>query len=169
MAGILEGLKVISMELWVVFAHASVVLADWGADVIKVEPPTGEQSRGLMRERGVSTGMKVRGVELNPGYQLMNRGKKGLAIDLKKEPGRDILYRLVEKADVFMSNYELSTLKKLRLDYDTLRQLNPRLVYATITGYGSAGPDKDERGFDEAAFWADRNGVYGNRTGTDST
>ncbi|MBI2829738.1 MAG: CoA transferase [Chloroflexi bacterium] len=158
MAGVLDGLKVVSMELWVVFSHASVVMADWGADVIKVEPLVGEPSRGLTREHGVSTGMKIGGVELNPGYQLMNRGKKGLAVDLKKDAGRDVLYRLVEQADVFMSNYEVNALKKLKLDYGTLSQLNPRLIYATITGYGTAGPDKDERAYDEAAFWA-RSGI----------
>ena len=155
MAGVLDGFKIVAMEHWVVVPHASVLLADWGADVIKVEPVTGEQSRGLGRERGVSTEIKLGGrVDVNPGFQLMNRGKRSLAVDLKKEAGRKALCQLVKKSDVFVSNYELSALKKLGLDYGNLSQLNPRLIYASVSGYGSAGPDKDERAFDEVAFWA---------------
>ncbi len=158
MAGVLEGVKIVSMEHYVVVPVASVLLADWGADVVKVEPLTGEHHRGTMRIEGVSTGIKVGGVEVSPRFQIINRNKRGLAVDLKKESGRDILRQLVQKTDVFMSNYELSVLKKFKLDYDTLSQLNPRLIYAVVNGYGSVGPDKDERAFDETAAWA-RSGI----------
>ena len=98
--------------------------------------------------------MVLTGSKVNWRFEVHNRNKRSLALDLKKEHGRDILYKLVKKSDVFMSNYELSSLKRLKLDYATLSQLNPRLVYAYLTGYGTAGPDKDRRGFDMAAAWA---------------
>ncbi|MBI2830361.1 MAG: CoA transferase [Chloroflexi bacterium] len=154
MSGTLEGLKVVSMEQWVVIPHASVLLADWGADVIKVEPLTGEPFRGTGRVGGVSTNVKLGNVELKPGFQLLNRNKKSLAVDLKKETGRDIFCQLIRQADVFMSNYQLDALKKLRLDYDSLSQVNPRLIYAVVSGYGSRGPDRDEQAFDVVASWA---------------
>lgn len=152
MAGILEGLKVIDMGHVVAIPAAGATLADWGAEVIKVEPLTGEMYRGLVRSQAVDT------PPVNWRIQLLNRNKRGLALDLKQKSGRDILYQLVQKADVFMSNYELSSLKKLKMDYATLSKINPRLIYGVLTGYGSVGPDKDERGFDYAAAWA-RSGI----------
>ena len=149
MSGILEGLRVIDMGHVVAVPAAGAMLADWGAEVIKVEPLSGEMYRGLVR-RGQDAGSG----EVNWRIQLLNRNKRGLAVDLTMEPGRAILYQLVQRADVFISNYELGSLRKLKLDYATLSQLNPRLIYGVLTGYGSAGPDKDERGFDYAASWA---------------
>ena len=152
MTGILEGLIVIDMGHVVAIPAAGATLADWGAEVIKVEPLTGEMYRGLVRSQAVDT------PPVNWRVQLLNRNKKGLALDLKQKSGRDILYQLVQRADVFMSNYESSSLKKLKLDYATLSKINPRLIYGVLTGYGSVGPDKDERGFDYAAAWA-RSGI----------
>ncbi|MDP2730667.1 MAG: CoA transferase [Dehalococcoidales bacterium] len=154
MAGVLDGIKVISMEHWTMVPLASAYLADWGADVIKIEPPGGEQSRGLKRAGGVETRVQVGSVEVDHYFQFVNRNKKSLAIDLKKETGRDILCQLVKQADVFMHNYELNAVERLRLDYDNLSKVNPGLVYATLTGYGSKGPDKDEQAFDNVASWA---------------
>ncbi|MBI2829792.1 MAG: CoA transferase [Chloroflexi bacterium] len=154
MAGVLEGVKVVSMEHWYVMPMASVLMSDWGASVIKVEPPAGEASRGIARLGGVSMSMKLGGVEVNPQQQFMNRNKKSMVLDLKKEAGRHILCQLIQKADVFMSNYELGAIEKLKLDYDTMNQLNPRLIYAIVTGFGSKGPDKDKRAFDVVAAWA---------------
>ncbi len=133
---------------------AGAMLADWGAEVIKVEPLSGEMGWGLVRTSGVGGVLKFDRGEVNWRIQVRNRNKKGLAVDLKKEAGRDIFYKLIERADVFISNYELSSLKKLKLDYATLSQLNPKLVYGVITGFGTVGPDKDERGFDYSASWA---------------
>ena len=98
MAGVLEGIKVVSMEQWVVAPHASVVLADWGADVIKVEPPTAKQERGLVRDKGSNTKIKRDSVkvEVDAMYQFINRGKRSLVVDLKKDSGRDILCQLVQ-------------------------------------------------------------------------
>ena len=148
MAGILEGIKVISMGQVVALPAASTMLADWGADVIKLEPLHGEIHRGLRRAQGTPTG------EINQIMQVLNRNKKGLALDLKKERGREIIHRMIKDIDVFMSNYELSSLGQLGLDYDTLKAINPSLIYAAITGYGKVGPDKDQRGYDFAAGWA---------------
>jgi crotonobetainyl-CoA:carnitine CoA-transferase CaiB-like acyl-CoA transferase len=149
MTGILEGIKVVSMGQIVAIPAASSTLADWGAEVIKLEPLTGEMHRGTRRVQGVETGTQINWV-----IQVLNRNSRGLAIDVKKEPGRDIVYKLVQKADIFMSNYERGAVKRLKLDYATLSQLNPRLIYAFVSGYGAVGPDKDERGYDFTAGWA---------------
>lgn len=154
MAGILEGIRVIDMGHVVAVPAAGAMMGDWGAEVIKVEPLFGDMARWRKRYNGVDKVLRFAGGEVDWVIQLHNRNKKGLAIDLKKEPGRDILYKLVQKADVFMSNYELSSLKRLQADYATLSQFNPQIIYGVLTGYGTTGPDKHERGFDYSAAWA---------------
>ncbi|MDP2918974.1 MAG: CoA transferase [Dehalococcoidia bacterium] len=154
MSGILEGLRVVEMGHWVAVPSACAVLADWGAEVIKIEPLTGESARGL-RQLGEQTGdLFFNGVPVNWRIELHNRGKRGLAVDAIHESGREIICKLARWADVFMTNYELESLTRLRLDYARLSQENPKLIYALLTGYGTKGPDKDERGFDYAAAWA---------------
>ena len=148
MSGILDGVKVISMGQVVAIPSASSVMADWGAEVIKLEPLYGEMHRGTLTVQGNPTG------KINWIVQVLNRNNKGLALDLKKEAGRDILYKLVEKVDVFMSNYEAESVKRLGLDYESLSRINPRIVYAFVSGYGPVGPDKNERGYDFTAGWA---------------
>jgi crotonobetainyl-CoA:carnitine CoA-transferase CaiB-like acyl-CoA transferase len=148
MAGILEGLKVVEMGNNIAIPAAGAILADWGADVVKVEPLTGEMMRGM----GSVQGVKVTGINMQ--FELLNRDKRALALDLKKESGKTILHQLAKLSDVFIANYEVSALKKLQLDYTTLSKLNPQLIYAVVTGYGTKGPDKDERGFDFTAGWA---------------
>jgi crotonobetainyl-CoA:carnitine CoA-transferase CaiB-like acyl-CoA transferase len=147
-SGILEGLKVIEMGNNIAIPAAGAIMGDWGADVIKVEPLGGEMMRGMGRVQGVQMG------SVNMQFELLNRDKKGLALDLKKPQGTKIIHQLVESSDVFIANYEVSALKKLHLDYQTLSQVNPRIIYAVVTGYGSMGPDKNERGFDFTAGWA---------------
>jgi crotonobetainyl-CoA:carnitine CoA-transferase CaiB-like acyl-CoA transferase len=154
MAGILDGLKVVSMEHMEAIPAASVWLADWGAEVIKVEPLQGEMWRGTKMVQGSPIWVQLENGSVNWGFQLLNRNKRGLALNLKTDTGRDILYKLVQRADVFMSNYELGALKNLKADYDSLRRINPGLIYAFLSGYGTVGPDKDERGYDIAAAWA---------------
>jgi len=149
MTGILEGIRVVEVGHFVAVPSAAAILADWGAEVIKVEPLSGDP------QRGVTSGLvALNGVELSWRFLLHNRNKVDLAVDLKKEPGRDILYQLVRRADVFISNYESSSLKRLKLDYAALSRLNAKLIYGALTAYGTVGPDKDERGFDYAAAWA---------------
>jgi len=153
MPGILEGLKIIDVGHFVAVPSAGALLADWGADVLKIEPLDGDAQRG-----DVSQLLKRTGSTVNWRFEVHNRNKKSLALDLKQEAGRNILYRLVEGADVFMSNYEPRTIEKLGMDYPCLKQVNPGLIYASLSGYGKAGPDKDQRGFDFAAAWA-RTGI----------
>jgi crotonobetainyl-CoA:carnitine CoA-transferase CaiB-like acyl-CoA transferase len=154
MAGILEGVKIISMGQVVAVPSSSSVMADWGAEVIKLEPLYGEMHRGLVRVQGNEPG------QINWIMQVLNRNSKGLALDLKQPAGRDILYKLVEKVDVFMCNYERNSVKKLGLDYESLSKVNPRLIYAFVSGYGPVGPDKDERGYDFTAGWARSGMMY---------
>jgi len=154
MAGVLEGLKIVEMGHWVAVPSACGILADWGADVIKIEPLTGDAARGL-RPGGEAGGAYIaNGTQINWRIELHNRGKKSLAVDASKTAGRDIIYKLARDADVFATNYELKSLEKLSLDYEQLRKVNPKLIYAILTGYGKVGPDRDERGFDYAAAWA---------------
>lgn len=143
MAGLLEGIKVIDMGHAVAVPAAGAILGDWGAEVIKVEPLFGDMAREAQVFEKISL-----------TFELMNRNKRGLAVDLKKEPGKEILHKLVRVADIFISNYEVSALKKLHADYATLSEVNPGLIYGVLTGYGAEGPDKDERGFDYTAAWA---------------
>jgi crotonobetainyl-CoA:carnitine CoA-transferase CaiB-like acyl-CoA transferase len=157
MAGILEGLKVVDMGHVVAVPSAGAILADWGAEVIKVEPVTGELAR---MGRTPNRVLQYDGGEVDWVIEYLNRNKKGLALNLKKDAGKKVLYKLIEKTDIFMSNYESSALKKLELDYTTLSRFNPRLIYATLTAYGTAGPDKDQRGFDYSAGWARTGGQY---------
>jgi crotonobetainyl-CoA:carnitine CoA-transferase CaiB-like acyl-CoA transferase len=154
MEGLLEGIKVVDMGHVVAVPAAGRTFSDWGAEVIKVEPLSGEYVRGSRRAYGVDLILEVNGGKVNFQFESLNAGKKAIALDLRQEAGREILHKLIQKCDVFMTNYETGTLKKLKADYLTLSQLNPKLVYATLSGYGSSGPDKDERGFDIAAGWA---------------
>lgn len=152
--GALEGIKVIEMGHVVAIPSTGAILADWGAEVIKVEPLTGDMLRGLESFLGVSRKKRFAQGEIHWEVEYLNRGKKSLALDLKKEQGLNIIYKLVERSDVFISNYEVNALKKLKLDYPDLIQFNPKIIYGVLTGYGTAGPDKDERGFDYTAAWA---------------
>jgi crotonobetainyl-CoA:carnitine CoA-transferase CaiB-like acyl-CoA transferase len=146
--GPLAGVRVVELAVWVAGPSAAGVLADWGADVVKVEPPEGDPFRGLF--------LTVSGVEMpaNPPFELDNRGKRSIAVDLRTPEGRDIVLRLVDRADVFVSNVRPDALGRLGLDHPTLAARNPRLVYAAVTGYGEAGPDRDRAAYDIGAFWS---------------
>lgn len=122
-------------------------MADWGADVIKIERPEGDPMR-LGRKDVLPPGAT------NPAFELDNRGKRSVVIDIQREEGRDILLTLLRQADVFVTNMRPRALKKARLDWETVRQENDRLIFASVTGYGSRGPDADLPGYDVAAFWA---------------
>ena len=156
MAGVLEGIRVIDMGHVVAVPAACATLADWGAEVIKIEPLTGELARGLGPSYRMVDGKVVPmdESEVHWVFQYLNRNKKGLALNLITDAGRDVLYKLIEKTDIFLTNYEANTLTKLKADYETLIRFNPSLIYGILTGYGTVGPDKDERGFDYSAGWA---------------
>lgn len=155
MSGILEGIKVVSMGQIVAIPAASSTMADWGAEVVKLESLTGEMFRGMRRSQGTDMAGPV-----NWPIQVLNRNSRGIAIDLKQKAGKEIVYELVRKADIFMSNYERSSVARLGLDYATLSKLNPRLIYGFVSGYGKVGPDKDERGYDFTAGWARSGMMY---------
>jgi len=148
MAGPMEGVRVVELGVWVAGPSAGGVLADWGADVIKIEPPTGDPFRGLY--------VAVAGVDIpaNPPFELDNRGKRSVVVDLRHERGREIVARLLERADVFLTNVRRSTLAKLSLDWEQVAERFPRLVYARVSGYGEEGPDADRPAYDVGAFWA---------------
>ena len=148
----LEGIRVVEMGLWVAGPAAAGLLADWGADVIKVEPPSGDPMRAFFR---LSTGSKV---ERNPPFDLDNRGKRSVALDLRVPAAREAAQRIVDRADVFVTNMRPDALERIGFDPDTLHARHPRLVYASITGYGRQGADRARPGYDVGAFWA-RSGV----------
>jgi crotonobetainyl-CoA:carnitine CoA-transferase CaiB-like acyl-CoA transferase len=150
MAGALQGIKVVELGHWVAVPCACAILADWGAEVIKIEDPgVGDSLRGIKSIEGIP----MQG-QIVPVFEVLNRGKRGLGVNLRTDQGRQIVYRLVEHCDVFVSNFQSRVLDRLGMDYETLSQRNSKLVYATMTGYGEAGKDKDKPGYDYTAFWA---------------
>jgi len=149
MPGPLEDVKVVELGVWVAGPAAGCILADWGADVIKIEPRgAGDPARQFF------FGMLGLDFPLNPVFENDNRGKRGIALDLATEEGRAVLLELVDRADVFLTNARLAGLARRGLDAESLLERNPRLVYAAITGYGLEGPDADRAAYDIGAYWA---------------
>jgi crotonobetainyl-CoA:carnitine CoA-transferase CaiB-like acyl-CoA transferase len=146
MPGILDGVKVVEVGHVVAIPAASSMMGDCGADVVKVEPLTGDQSRVF------------RGSEMNPGFYLHNRSKRAIAVNLKDAAGQKVVYDMVKDADVFLTNYRQEALLKLKMDYDSIAAVNPKIIYGIVTAYGTTGPDKDMPGYDFAAGWA-RSGI----------
>jgi formyl-CoA transferase len=145
---IFDGLKVIDCASFIAGPAAATVMSDFGAEVVKIEPPgMGDP----YRRRGTPNPDRP---PLNPGFFFDARNKKSLALDLRQEAGRAILYRLVEHADVFITNYPPPVRARLGITYDDLKHLNERLIYASFTGYGESGPEADKPGFDATAWWA---------------
>ena len=149
---LLSGLRVVEMGFWVAGPAAAGLLADWGADVVKIEPPRGDPMRQFYRA--------LAGVEVPscPGFDLDNRGKRSVALDLTQPADREAARALVLAADVFITNYRTDALARLGLDWPSLSAANPRLVYGHITGYGQDGPDAGRAAYDIGAFWA-RSGI----------
>jgi crotonobetainyl-CoA:carnitine CoA-transferase CaiB-like acyl-CoA transferase len=147
MAGPMEGVKVVELGVWVAGPAAGVILADWGADVIKIEPPTGDPARMFGRMLGIDDGV-------SPPFEMDNRGKRSIVLDLTTDGGRASAFELLSGADVFLTNVRPAALRRTGLDFETVAARNPRLVYGLITGYGERGPDADRAAYDVAAFWA---------------
>jgi crotonobetainyl-CoA:carnitine CoA-transferase CaiB-like acyl-CoA transferase len=145
---IFSGLKVVDLSSFIAGPAAAVILSDFGADVIKVEPPTGDTWR-----IGNKIPPQPRSHDNYP-WHLNNRNKRGLALDLKSPHAGEILERLVKWADVLIVNTPHPARKKLNLEYDDIVQWNPRLIYADVTGYGEKGPDASLPGFDITSYWA---------------
>lgn len=141
----LEGIRVIDWTIWQQGPVASVMLADLGAEVIKIEQrESGDPGRGILKMSGIDLSDRP-----NFYFEANNRNKLGMAIDLKKPEGREIVYRLVEKSDVFVQNFRLGVAERLGLGYEDLAQRNPRLIYASATGYGPRGPEAEDPSFDQ--------------------
>lgn len=149
----LEGVKVVDLTYFVAGPGSAKILADWGADVIKVEPSFGDPGR----KTGATMMMPI-SEEQNPFYETYNSNKRGLSLNLKDPKGIEILHKLLSTANVFVSSYRTGALKRLGLDYETLKEKHPHLIWAQINGFGDYGPAKDNAGFDTVAFWA-RSGV----------
>jgi len=142
MARPLEGIRVIDWTIWQQGPVASAMLADLGAEVIKIESRDGgDPGRGLVAIQGTE-------VRANFYFEGLNRGKQSLALDLKQPESREILYRLAAKSDVFVQNFRKGVAERLGLGYDDLRRHNERIIYASATGYGPEGPDSGEPSFD---------------------
>ena len=148
MPGPLDGTRVVEMGFWVAGPGAAGILADWGANVIKLEPPDGDPMRGMfLNAAGID-------VPANPPFELDNRGKRSLSVNLQHPEGREIARRLLTWADVFVSNVRLPALQKLGLGYEELHAINPRLVYCHLSGYGMRGPDCERPAYDVGAYWS---------------
>ena len=148
MSGPLEGIRVVELGLWVAGPSCAAILCDWGADVVKLEPPNGDPFRGLFASALGSV------VAINPPFEVDNRGKRSIAVNLEHEDGRAIARKLADNADVFVTNMRPRALEDFGLDYKTLAKSNERLVYAQITGYGPDGPNRDRAAYDIGAFWS---------------
>ena len=149
----LAGLKVVELSTFIAVPACARFFADLGADVIKVEARGGD----AVRWNGTSEGRSDSPYE-NTTFDLENANKRGIVLDLKAPEGKEILFRLLEDADIFLTNWRPQALEKNGLDYEKLHARFPRLVYGTLTGYGDKGPDKDLPGYDFTAFWA-RGGI----------
>ena len=152
MAPVLDGYRVIELGMWVAGPGAGAVLADWGADVIKVETPLGDPMRRLFKL------LAGHGQTESPPFDLDNRGKRSVVIDLAQPEGVEIVRRLLRDADVFLTNLRPEAVERLGLGPDELLGEFPRLVYASVSGYGLEGPEVGRAGYDVGAFWA-RSGI----------
>lgn len=149
---LLEGLRVVEMGVWVAGPAVGGILADWGADVIKLESPAGDPMRRM--------GQLVAGYRMpsSPPFNLDNRGKRSVVLDLKQREGLQLARELIARADVFVTNYRAEALERLGVDWASLEERAPRLVYAHVTGYGQEGPDAGRPAYDVGAFWS-RTGI----------
>ena len=147
--GIFDGLKVLDCASFIAAPAAATVLSDFGADVIKIEPPgAGDPYRNLPNLPGYPISQH------NYAWMLESRNKKSLALDLSKPEGQQVLRRLVAETDVFITNFPPNVRKKLGLTYEELAPLNARMIYASFTGYGEKGEEANKPGFDSNAYWA---------------
>jgi crotonobetainyl-CoA:carnitine CoA-transferase CaiB-like acyl-CoA transferase len=154
MTQVMKGVRVLEVAQWTFVPVAAAVLADWGADVIKVEHPgRGDVQRGLRR---------MAGQQQDPNRNILmehaNRGKRSIGIDISKPEGQELLYELARQSDVFLTNYLPEVRQKNRFDVEHLRRVNPKIIYARGSAYGDKGRERHNGGFDSTAFWT-RSGI----------
>jgi crotonobetainyl-CoA:carnitine CoA-transferase CaiB-like acyl-CoA transferase len=150
MGGPMEGIRVVELGVWVAGPAAGGIFADWGAEVIKIEPPSGDPGRLFGRMMGLD-------IDVSPPFEMDNRSKRSIVLDLTTDgadSGRATALELISGADVFVTNVRPGALRRLGLDYESIAPDNPRLVYGLITGYGETGPDANRAAYDIAAFWS---------------
>ncbi|HAR32366.1 MAG TPA: CoA transferase, partial [Gammaproteobacteria bacterium] len=154
----LEGIRVLEVASWLAVPSCASLLADLGATVIKVEPPSGDAYRrlyaGLMGEDFI-----------HPTYQFDNRGKRGVCVDLEQPEGQALVHRLARDVDIFLTNLTAPRLARYRLTDEDIHAIAPKAIYAVLAGFGTKGPDSQRQAFDQTAFWA-RSGamsVFGDR------
>ena len=157
MIGPMSGVRVLEVAQWTFVPAAGAVLADWGADVIKIEhPQTGDSQRGL-RQLGHIT---VDG-DRNPVMEHANRGKRSVALDMSTPDGHELLMDIARTSDVFLTNFLPDAREKLRIDVDDLRAVNPDIIYARGSAYGPLGDDAGTGGYDMTGFWSRAGGALG--------
>ncbi|HEX3840651.1 MAG TPA: CoA transferase [Acidimicrobiales bacterium] len=150
MKGIMKGVRVVEVAGWTYVPIAGTVLAEWGADVLKIEhPETGDPQRGLVNSGLVPTGPGG----VNHMMELPNRGKRSVALNLKTEEGRELLMKLVETADVFLTNFRPQARAKLKIDVEDIRAVNPNIIYVRGSANGQRGPESERGGYDNSNFW----------------
>ena len=149
--GPLAGVRVVELGMWVAGPGAGGILADWGADVVKIESAGGDPARTFSAMLGVDDGT-------NPPFDLDNRSKRSISLNLGSDAGKAVLEELVTGADVFLTNIRPEALARLGIDHESTTRRHPGLVYALVTGYGLDGPDANRRAYDIAAYWA-RSGI----------
>jgi crotonobetainyl-CoA:carnitine CoA-transferase CaiB-like acyl-CoA transferase len=153
MSGPLEGLKVVEISMWAFVPSAGAILSDWGAEIIKIEPHTGDPARGL-NYAGIAPG--TGGVTLM--WDIFNRGKRSVGLNLAAEGAREIVLKMIEGADVFLTSLLPPARRKLGIDIEDVRERNPKIIYAVGSGQGAHGPDADKGGYDSISFWS-RTGI----------
>jgi crotonobetainyl-CoA:carnitine CoA-transferase CaiB-like acyl-CoA transferase len=144
----LNGIRVVELAIWVAGPGAGGILSDWGAEVIKVEGPAGDPMRNLFGNLGLDH------VTVVPPFELDNRGKRCVMLDLRTDAAKVDLELLLATADVFLTNLRPDALQRLGLDHESVRERHPKLIYASVTGYGLEGDDCNRAGYDIGAFWA---------------
>jgi crotonobetainyl-CoA:carnitine CoA-transferase CaiB-like acyl-CoA transferase len=154
---LLNGVRVVEMGLWVAGPSAGGILADWGADVVKLELPSGDPMRNIYGVLSGSTESRC------PPFDLHNRGKRSVAIDVNNEEGNALAQQLIAGADIFITNMRPQYLQRAGLHHEQMLAANRKLIYGILTGYGLDGPDKDAPGYDVASF-SSRGGVCGRAT-----
>jgi len=145
----LEGVKIVELSTMVAASSCGRMLADWGADIIKVENGAGDMFRYWPRTFNIACSE-----DENPIFDTLNANKQGVVLNLKTEQGMEIIHKLLSDADVFLTNTRPKALARLGLDYESLKERYPGLICATITGFGDKGPRANDPGFDTVAFWA---------------
>lgn len=154
MTQVMKGVRVLEVAQFTFVPAAGAVLADWGADVIKIEHPVrGDTQRGFVRSFGREINPLRNGMMEHP-----NRGKRSVGVDVSSEEGQKLIYEIARTADVFLTNYLPSARQKLKIDVEHIRAINPDIIYARGSAYGDKGPERDVGGFDNTAFWT-RSGI----------